>query len=343
MTGKDRSETMRAAVYERYGPPEVVRVTEVAKPMPKDDEVLIRVKATTVTSADFRLRSCTVPFGFGLPFRLFAGVTRPRQPILGTELAGDVEAVGRKVTRFRVGDPVFAMGGARMRCHAEFRCVAEDGPIAHKPPSLTYGEAAALSFGGTTALDFLRRGRVQKGDKVLVNGASGGVGTAVVQIAKHFGAEVTGVCSGASLDLVRSIGADAVIDYTQEDFTRRGEVYDVIIDMAGTAPYSRSKSCLKERGRLLLILGDLPALLHGLWVSLTTSKRVVAGPAPERQDDLRALAELAENGALRPIIDRVFPFERIVDAHRYVDTGHKKGNVLLLLDPGAHPELDALG
>ncbi|MGH2436410.1 MAG: NAD(P)-dependent alcohol dehydrogenase [bacterium] len=322
---------MKAIVYDRYGSPDVLQMKEVEKPAPKDNEILIRTHATTVTSADWRVRSLDVPFGFGLISRLSLGVLRPRQPILGTELAGTVESVGKDVRKFKVGDPVFAFSGLRMGCYAEYKCMPEDGSVALKPPSLTYEEAAAISFGGTTALDFFRKGKLQSGERVLVNGASGGVGTAAVQLAKHFGADVTGVCSTANLALVRSLGATHVIDYTKEDFTRNGETYDVIFDTAGTAPFSRSKGSLEERGRLLLILGNLPSMLQIPWVSLTSSKRVIAGTAAERPDDLRFLGELAQAGKFRPVIDRRYRFDQIVEAHRYVDTGRKRGNVIITL------------
>jgi NADPH:quinone reductase-like Zn-dependent oxidoreductase len=323
---------MRAAVYERYGPPEVVELREVARPSPGDDEILIRTRATTVTSADWRVRSLEMPRGFGLLGRLFFGIGRPRQPILGTELAGEVEAVGKDVTRFRAGDEVFAFTGGGMGSHAEYKCMPEGGAIALKPPNLSFEEAAAISFGGTTALDFFRRGKLQSGEKVLVNGASGAVGTAAVQIARHFGAEVTGVCSTTNLDLVRSLGATDVIDYTREDFTQRGQTWDVIVDTAGTAPFSRSRGSLAKTGRLLMVLGGLPEMLRVPWVSLTSSRKIIAGPAAERAEDLRFLAELAERGELRPVIDRRYPFEQIVEAHRYVDTGRKRGNVVVTFE-----------
>jgi NADPH:quinone reductase-like Zn-dependent oxidoreductase len=221
---------MKAIVYERYGPPDVLELREVPNPTPKDNEVLIKTHATTVTSGDRRVRSLDVPAGFGLISRLVFGVLRPRKHILGSELTGEVESVGKEVSKFKVGDPVFAYGGAGMGCYAEYRCMPEDGAVALKSANLTYGEAAALSLGGTTALDFLRRGKLQSGEKVLVNGASGGVGTAAVQLAKHFGADVTGVCSTANVELVRSLGANHVIDYTNEDFTENGETYDIIVD-----------------------------------------------------------------------------------------------------------------
>ena len=323
---------MKAVVYERYGPPEVLQLQEVDEPTPKDNEVLIKTHATTVTSGDWRVRSLNVPAGFGLMTRLVFGVSRPKQPILGTELAGVIESVGNDVKKFKVGDQVFAFSDTAMGCHAEYKCMPEDGALALKPPNLTFEEAAALSFGGTTALDFFRRGRLQSGERVLVNGAAGAVGTAAVQLAKHFGADVTGVCSTANLELVRSLGASHVVDYTQEDFTQNGETYDVIVDTAGSAPFSRSKASLKEGGRLLMVLGGLPDMLQIPWVSMTSSKKVIAGPAAGRAEDLRFLAGLAETGEFKPVIDRRYPFEQIAEAHRYVDTGRKKGNVVITLE-----------
>ena len=323
---------MKAIVYERYGPPDVLQLKEVEKPIPKDNEVLIRIHATTVTSGDWRVRSLNVPVGFGLISRLVFGVSRPRQPILGTELAGKIETVGKDVKKFKVGDQVFAFSDAGMGCHAEYKCMPEDGAVALKPPNLTYEEAAAISFGGTTALSFFRRGKLQSGERVLVNGASGGVGTAAVQLAKHFGADVTGVCSTANMELVRSLGTTYVIDYTKEDFTQNGETYDVVVDTVGTAPFSRSKNSLKEGGRLLLVLGGLPDMLQIPWVSMTSSKKIIAGPATARAEDLRFLAELAQAGEFRPVIDRRYPFEQIAEAHSYVDTGRKKGNVIITLE-----------
>jgi NADPH:quinone reductase-like Zn-dependent oxidoreductase len=322
---------MKAIVYERYGPPDVLQLKEVPQPTPQDNEVLIRIRATTVTSGDCRVRSLNMPVGFGLIARLVLGVSGPRQPILGSELAGDIESVGKDVSKFKVGDQVFAFTGAGLGCHAEYRCVPENGKVALKPPNLTYDEAASLPFGGMTALDFFRRGKVQSGERVLVNGASGAVGSAAVQLAKHFGTEVTGVCSTANVELVRSLGANHVIDYTTEDFTRNGKTYDVIVDTVGTAPFSRSKDSLDERGRLLQVLGGLPDLLEIPWISMTSTKKVIAGPAAERVDEFLLLAKLAREGHFKPVIDRRYPFEQIADAHRYVDTGRKKGSVVITL------------
>jgi NADPH:quinone reductase-like Zn-dependent oxidoreductase len=326
--------TMRAAVYSRYGSADVVEVKQVPKPLPRDGEILIRVRATTVTTGDWRARSLELPRGFGLMGRLMFGIFGPRQPILGTELAGDVEAVGKKVTRFRVGDHVIAFSDSRMGAHAEYKCMPENGWVALKPANVSYEEAAALPFGGTTALAFFRKAGIKRGDRVLVNGASGAVGTAAVQLAKHFGAEVTGVCGTSNLEMVRSIGADQVIDYTREDFTGNGQTYDIIVDAVGTAPFSRSKGSLAKKGRLLAVLADLSAMLAGPWLSISSGKRVIAGPAMVRSEDLGLLAMLAETGELRPVIGRRFPLEQIAEAHRYVETGHKRGNVVITVDVG---------
>lgn len=324
---------MKAAVYERYGAPEVLALKDVPTPTPGPHEVLVEIHATTVNSGDWRVRSLQLPPGFGVFGRLAFGLLRPRKPVLGTELAGKVVAIGERVTRFAVGDAVFAFPGAAMGCHAEYRCIPEDGPIVLKPKNLSYDEAAALSFGGTTALSFLRRAEVKPGERVLVVGASGCVGSAAVQLAKHLGAEVTGVCSTANVPLVRSLGADHVIDYTKRDFTQTGELYDVILDATGTAGWSRSKRSLRDGGRLLGVLGGLWDLIQAPFVSLTTSKKVIAGPVLERVEDLRELARLAESGVYRPVIDRRYPFTDVIEAHRYVDTGRKRGSVVMTLVP----------
>jgi NADPH:quinone reductase-like Zn-dependent oxidoreductase len=323
---------MKAAVYLTYGPPEVVRVTEVDTPVITDREVLIKIRATTVSSGDWRMRSLIMPTGFGVLARPIVGLFAPRQPILGTELAGDIVAVGNKVSRFKVGDAVFAFPGASLGCHAQYRAMRETAPIALKPANLSYEEAAALAFGGTTALHFLRRGRVRRGDKVLVIGASGTVGSAAVQLAKHFGAQVTSVCSTANVALVRSIGADTVIDYTRQDVLGAGASYDIILVAAGVMPFARARHALTDGGRLLLVLGGLPDILQVPWAALTTSKRIVAGPAPERVEDLLVIKELAEAGAFKPVIDRRYPLEEIVAAHAYVDTGRKRGSVVITVD-----------
>lgn len=321
---------MKAIIATGYGSPDVLQLQEVEKPEPKDNEVLIRILATAVNSGDWRIRSLDVPAGFGLFVRLAFGFSRPRQPILGVVLAGKVEAVGKNVQQFRAGDEVLAMDGANMGCHAEYKAMPEDGAIALKPANLSFEEAAAIPFGGTTALDYLRdKAKIKSGDKVLINGASGAVGIAAVQLAKYFGAEVTGVCSTANVDFVKSFGADKVIDYTKEDFTQNGESYDIIMDNVGNGSFSRSGNSLKEGGRLLAIVAGLPEMIKAPWVALTSSKRVISGTAQERAEDLRFLAGLAGAGQFKPAIGHRYRFEEMAEAHRQVDTGHKRGNVVV--------------
>lgn len=325
--------SMQAFVCRRYGGLEVVELADVPKPVPRDNEVLVRIQATTVTSGDWRVRTLCVPAGLGLVARLGLGITRPRQPILGTELAGTIEAVGKDVTRFRVGDEVFGFPGGAMGCHAEYRTMPEDGRLARKPPNLSFEEAASLPFGASTAMHFLRKAGIRPGDRVLVIGASGGVGTAMVQLAKHHGAEVTGVTSTNNLALVASIGADRVIDYTKEDFTARGETYDIVVDTVGGLSFARSRPLLRDKGRLLAVAAGLPEILAALWAPLTGSRRVVAGPAAERVSDLQEMAALAESGALRPVIDRRYGFAQLAEAHAYVETGRKRGSVVVSVEP----------
>lgn len=322
---------MRAAVYERYGPPEVVEIREVPKPVPAPGEVLIKVRATTVSTGDWRARSLEMPPGFGPFGRLAFGISRPRQPILGTEFAGVVEATGDGVTAFRVGDEVLAFADVRMGAHAEYRCMPANGLVARKPTTLSFEQAAALSFGGMTMLSFFRRGALARGERVLVNGASGTVGSAAVQLARHVGAEVTAVCSAANVDTVRALGAHEVIDYTRADFTANGQRYDVIVDTVGNAGYSRVKHSLAKGGRLLVVLGGFGDLLLAPLTGRTRGHRVIAGPALARVEELHRLAEIAAAGAFTPLIDQVFPFERIVDAHRRVETGRKRGSVVVTI------------
>jgi NADPH:quinone reductase-like Zn-dependent oxidoreductase len=321
---------MKAIVCERYGSPDVLRVRDVPTPVPKDDEVLIRVRATTVNSGDCRIRGLNLPRGFGPLGRLAFGLRAPRQPILGTELAGNVAAIGAKVTRFSLGDRVFAFPGMRMGAHAEYVCLPESGRIVQIPPSLDYAEAAALSFSGTTVLDIFRRANLKPGERILINGASGAVGTAAIQIAKARGAYVTAVCSGANQLLVESLGADVVIDYTKVDFAQSGERYDVVLDAVGTVSVKRARPILNEGARLLLLVADLPTLLMLPWFALTERRfKVIAGPTTERLEDLEMLATLVNEGRYRPMIDRSYPFSQFAEAHRYVDTGRKRGSVVV--------------
>jgi NADPH:quinone reductase-like Zn-dependent oxidoreductase len=320
-------ETMKAAVIERYGPPEVVQITEMPKPVPSDREVLVRARATTVNSGDARVRALRVPRGMGLMMRLRLGFTKPRQPVAGFELAGQVEAVGSEVTELRPGDRVVASRGFHFGCHAEYLTVADQGAIATIPEKLTYQDAVALCFGGATAQNFFRLGKLASGETVLINGASGAVGTMAVQLAKHLGAEVTAVCSEANVDLVRDLGADHVVDYSKEDFTRNGQLYDVIMDNHGNAPYGRVKGSLKPGGRLLMVIGGLGQVIASSW-----QKAVIGGSPPATADDYRTLMSLADSGVLKPVIDSVLPFEQIVEAHRRVDGGHKVGSVVLTFE-----------
>jgi NADPH:quinone reductase-like Zn-dependent oxidoreductase len=316
--------TMKAAICERYGPPEVVRIREVPTPEPGDDEVLVKGAATTVNSGDARLRALRVPRGLALPVRLKMGFTRLKQPILGFDMAGRVEAVGSAVTGFESGDRVIASRDFDLGCHAEFRTVPETGLIAKIPDGLSDEDAVALGFGGTTAIDFFRKGKLAAGESILVNGASGAVGVMAVQLAKHFGAEVTAVCSGAHVDLVEGLGADHVVDYTTTDFTANGQRYDVIMDNHGSAPYSRVKGSLKPGGRFLMVIGNL-----GQMVAAVSRKDVIGGTASFTAETFETLLSLADKGVLKAVKDSVLPFDDIVEAHRRVDTDHKAGSLVL--------------
>ncbi|MFW7377512.1 MAG: NAD(P)-dependent alcohol dehydrogenase [Oligoflexus sp.] len=321
---------MKAAVYQRYGSPSVIEIKDVDKPIPGDHEVLIRVMATTVSSADSRLRSANFPQGFGLMGRLVIGVSGPRKPILGTELAGVIEGCGKKVKRFRIGDPVIAVPGAGMGAHVEYFCMPESGLVVTKPEALSFEQAAALSFGGQTALYFLRdRAKLQAGESVLIVGAGGAVGSAAVQLARFFGAEVTGVCRTDKLDLVQSIGAQHVIDYTRSDFTKLGRLYDVIFDSTGTLSASRCQEVLNEGGRVILAVANLKQMLQALWPSLGKERKVITGYAADKVEAVQFLVDLASKGEFMPVVDRTYPFLQIAQAHAYVDEGHKKGSVVI--------------
>ena len=328
---------MKAILWTEYGPPDVLKLKEVEKPTPRDNEVLIRIYATTVTAGDCELRSLKLPIYFRLPLRMYVGLRRPkRMAILGQELAGEIESAGKDVKLFRKGDQVFAATGIGLGAYAEYICLpekSEDGVMATKPANLTYEEAAAVPSGGLEALHFLRKGNIQSGQKVLINGAGGSIGTSAVQLAKYFGAEVTGVDSTGKLDMLRSIGADQVIDYTQEDFTKSGETYDVIFDVAGKGSFSGSMRSLKQDGRYLLAYAGLTQMVRGLWTSMTSSKRVVFGTASRKTEDLVFIRELIEAGKMQPVIDRRYPLEQTAAAHRYVETGQKKGNVVITVRP----------
>ena len=315
---------MRAVVYDKYGAPDVLRLEEVERPVPKDDEVLVEIHATTVNRTDCGVRGAK-------PFitRFFTGLRRPKRKILGMELAGEVEAVGADVTEFEVGDHVFGVNG--FGAHSEFICMRESAPLAHKPAGITFEEAAAVCDGGSLALACLRKGDLRKGRSILIYGASGSVGTAGVQLAKYFDADVTAVCNTKNLELVASLGADNVVDYTQEDFTKNGKTYDVIFDAVGKHSFRRCRGSLKPGG--IYIETDLGFLWHVPVLALLTrrigDKRVKLGIARYTKEDVLFLKELIEAGKYRAVIDRCYPLEDVVEATRYVETGQKTGNVIL--------------
>jgi NADPH:quinone reductase-like Zn-dependent oxidoreductase len=321
---------MKAVVATKYGSPDVLRLKEVEKPTPKDNEVLVRIIATPATTADSMMRK-----GPGLVGRIFTGLRGPRTKIPGSIFAGEIEATGKDVQGFKAGDQVFGESGLDAGCYAEYKCLPEDGALADKPANMTFEEAAAVVEGALTALAFLRdKGRIQSGQRVLINGASGSVGTAAVQLAKYFGADVTGVCSTTNLEMVTSLGASTVVDYTREDFTNTGQTYDIIFDTVGKSSFSRCKGSLTPNGVYLSTFLGLPILLQTLWTSKIGSKRAIitfAGlrPPREKTKDLVLLKELIEAGKIKSVIDKCYPLEQIAEAYRYVDRGHKAGNVVI--------------
>ncbi len=320
---------MRAVTCRHYGPPDVLQVEDVERPRPKDNEVLVAVHSTSVTSGDARMRAFKGAGIFWLPMRLIFGVLRPRNPITGMEFSGRVAEVGKDVTTFRVGDPVFGMkiGGA----NAEYVVMRETAVIALKPAALGFEEAAVTPFGALSALDFLRDfAKLRRGEKILIHGASGAVGVFAVQLAKHMGATVTGVCSTANIEMVKSLGADEVIDYTVTDFAQTQGTYDVILDTVGGTSFSRSKHVLAPGGRHVFVVQDWPHLLQALWTSMRPGKRVICGfSGGDSTADLVQIAGLIEQGIIRPVVDRTFQLDAIVDAHRYVETGRKRGGVVV--------------
>ncbi|MCZ7372207.1 MAG: NAD(P)-dependent alcohol dehydrogenase [Candidatus Methanoperedens sp.] len=336
---------MKAIVHTKYGPPDELQLKEVENPVPKDNEVLIKIHATTVTTSDCNVRNFTfVPKLFLLFARMYFGFKKPKINILGIDLAGEIEAVGKDVKRFKKGDQVFGTPEPALGAHAEYTCIPEDGVLTIKPANTTWEEAASVSL-GNTALYFIRdMGKLQAGQKVLINGASGGIGTFAVQLAKYYGAEVTGVCSTTNLEMVKSLGADKVIDHTKEDFTKNGETYDVIFDVVGKTSFSHCKSLLKKKGVYLVNLIELPELIQMLWTSMIGGKKVKGGMAASRVDNLIFLKELMEAGKLKSVIDRSYPLEQTAEAFRYVEKGHKKGNVVITVahnnNPDSHRDRD---
>ena len=319
---------MKVWTCRRYGGPEVLLMEDQPRPVPKADEVLVRLYATTVSSADVRLRTQKLPRGFGLLGRLIFGIQGLRQPILGTEFSGIVEAVGDAVAAYRIGDAVIGFADTGMRCHAEYRVMSVNQLLVPLPPNLSFTEAAAMCFGGTTALHFLRKAGLAAGEKILILGASGAVGSAMVQLARHFGADITGLASTRNLELVESLGARAVIDYTQQDFTTLSGGYDVIADTVGVSSFSRCLPLLNEHGRYLAVAADL----EGMLARPVGTRKSIAGPASVTLEAVRELAALAAAGNFKQVIDQVFPFARMREAHALAETGHKRGSVVVTLN-----------
>jgi NADPH:quinone reductase-like Zn-dependent oxidoreductase len=328
---------MKAIIYTEYGSPDVLRLTEIAKPAPKDNEVLIRNYATTINFGDLMARNFkaisprefNMPFLFWLLTKISFGLNQPKVTILGNEFAGEVEAVGKAVTRFKPGDQVFGYPGQSFGAYAEYFCMPDDGVLAIKPANMTYKEAAVVPYGAIMALSLLRKVNIQPGQKVLINGASGRIGSAAVQIAKHFGAEVTGVCGTQRLEFVKSLGVDQVIDYTKEDFTQNGETYNLIFDILGKGSFARCKNSLRPNGVYLFASFKMKQLFQMLWTSMTGGKKVICAIAPGSVEDLNSVKELIEAGKIKAVIDRCYPMEQAAEAHRYVEDGHKKSSVVI--------------
>jgi NADPH:quinone reductase-like Zn-dependent oxidoreductase len=317
---------MNAAIYTQYGPATVLQLKAVEKPIPQHHEILVRMKASAVNSGDVRLRKAD-PFAV----RFIFGLIKPRISILGSVFSGEIESVGKDVTRFKVGDQIFGHTDLKFGAYAAYKCFAENESIAQKPSGITDVEAAVIPFGGTTALHFIKQAAIRPGQKVLIIGASGAVGTAAVQLAKSFGANVTGVCSTANIDLVKSIGADYVIDYTKEDFTKNGETYDVIFDTVKTISVFGSLKSLNKNGIMILSAAGISEMLSALWISRTSNIKVLTGVIKHSAADIEFLKKLIEEGKFKPVIDRIYTLEQIADAHAYVEKGHKKGNVAILI------------
>ncbi|MCU7946631.1 MAG: NAD(P)-dependent alcohol dehydrogenase [Candidatus Thiodiazotropha sp. (ex Cardiolucina cf. quadrata)] len=319
---------MKAIAWTKYGAPEVLKLIELEKPSPKKDEVLIKVHASSVTAGDCRLRAFKVPMGFWLPTRLAFGLTKPRNPIPGMDISGEIESIGKNVKLFKEGDKVYGTTGMRLGANAEYTCLSENAALVKKPNNISHEQAVAIIFGGFTAIHFLKdKANIQRGQKVLVNGASGAVGTASIQLAKYFGAEVTAICSTSNIELVASLGAKKVIDYTKEDFTKNNETYDVILDAVGNLSLLQCKKSLKKQGKLILInTGLLTNLLSII------RKNVICGVAGESKEGLDFLRDRIEAGDIEAVIDKIYPLEQTAEAHRYVDTGHKKGNVVIYVE-----------
>jgi len=317
---------MKAIELTKYGAPENLQMKEVEKPLPKENEILIKIHATSVSSGDARMRRAD-PF----IIRLIFGLKRPRKSVLGVVVAGEIEAIGKNVSNYKIGDQVFGSSGMSFGAHAEYVSVPEDAVLALKPTNMTYEEAAAIPFGGTASLHFLRIANIQPGQKVLIYGASGALGTMAVQLARNYGAEITAVCSTSNIELMKSLGADKVIDYTQEDFTLNGEKYDVIFDTIGKSSFRKAMKSLNKDGQLLLASAGIGTMIVGSITSKFISKKIVSGVIKETIEDMNFFKQLIEESKLKAVIDRTYPLEQIAEAHTYVDKGHKKGNVVIVV------------
>jgi NADPH:quinone reductase-like Zn-dependent oxidoreductase len=331
---------MKAIVGTKFGPPEVLQLKEVEKPVPKNNELLIKIHATPVSFGDVLVRDFRavsprkfhMPFLFWLMGKIYFGFRKPKVAVLGSEFSGEVESVGKDVSRFSIGDPVFGYRGPRMGAYAEYLCMPENGVVALKPAKLSFEEAASVPYGAIMALNLLRKANLQPGQRILVIGASGGIGPAVVQLAgSHYGAKITGVCSTPRLEYVKSLGAEKVIDYTQEDFADSGETYDCIVDILGKSSWARCKRSLKPNGRLLYVSFKMKQVFQMLWTSMSDGRKAICIVSAEKTEDLAFVKELIEAGKLKTIIDRCYPLEQAADAHRYVEQGQKKGNVVITL------------
>jgi NADPH:quinone reductase-like Zn-dependent oxidoreductase len=324
-------EKMKAIVHTKYGPPDELQLLEVEKPVPGDNEVLIKIHATTVTTTDCNARNFTfVPESFMFFARLVFGFKKPKINILGIDLAGEIEAIGKDVKLFKVGDHVFGSPGTKFGGHAEFSCVPENGALAIKPSDMPWEEAAAISLAGNTALFFIRDlAKIQAGQRILIHGASGAIGTYAVQLARYYGAEVTGVCSATNVELVKSLGADKVIDYTMEDFTKSDERYDFVFNVVGKTTFTQCKGLLKQKGIFLENMLELKGILKMIWTSIIGGKKIKGGVSKETAENLNFFIELIESGKLKPVIDKIFPLEKTAEAFQYVEQGHKKGNVVI--------------
>ena len=318
---------MKAIELTKYGAPEFLQMKEVEKPSPKDNEILIKIHASSVSSGDARMRRAD-PF----IIRLIFGFKRPRKPILGVVVAGEIEAIGTSVSNYQIGDQVFGSSGMNFGAHAEYVSVPEDAVLALKPSNMTYEEAASIPFGATASMHFLRIANIQQGQKVLIFGASGALGTMAVQLAKNYGAEITAVCSTANVELMKSLGADHVIDYTQEDFTRNGKKYDVVFDTIGKSSLRKALKSLSDHGHLLLASAGIGTMIGGSIKSMFIKKKIVSGVIKETVKDMNFFKQLIEKGSLKAVIDRTYPLEQIAEAHAYVDKGHKKGNVIIAIN-----------